>query len=125
MQHHLPFVKARFSNVYGPREILGAGQWRGTEHTVWRNVIPTFVWRSLMRQALFLDNGGNTSRDFIFMRRLARGLMACALKGKAGEIYNLATGKETTILQLATIINEYTGNTVALELKPAREWDRS
>ena len=78
-----------------------------------------------MRQALFLDNGGNTSRDFIFVEDLARGLMACALKGKAGEIYNLATGKETTILQLATIINEYTGNTVALELKPAREWDRS
>ena len=86
-QYHLPFVKARFSNVYGPREILGAGQWRGTEHTVWRNVIPTFVWRSLMGQALFLDNGGNTSRDFIFVEDLARGLMACALKGKAGEIF--------------------------------------
>ena len=39
----LPFVKARFSNVYGPREILGAGQWRGTVHTVWRNVTPTFI----------------------------------------------------------------------------------
>ena len=26
----LPFVKARFQNVYGPREILGAGHWRGT-----------------------------------------------------------------------------------------------
>ena len=41
--HGLPFVKARFQNVYGPREILGAGQWRGTSHTVWRNVTPTFV----------------------------------------------------------------------------------
>ena len=28
----LPFVKARFQNVYGPREILGAGSWRGTPH---------------------------------------------------------------------------------------------
>lgn len=124
-QHKLPFVKARFSNVYGPREILGAGQWRGTVHTVWRNVTPTFVWRSLNGEALPLDNGGNASRDFIFVEDMARGLMACALKGAAGEVYNLATGKETSILDLASIINEYTGNTTPLDLRPARDWDRS
>ena len=121
----MPFVKARFSNVYGPREILGAGQWRGTVHTVWRNVMPTFIWRSLNGEALPLDNGGNTSRDFIFVEDMARGLMACALKGEVGEVYNLATGKETTILQLATLINEFTGNKMPVDLKPARDWDRS
>jgi UDP-glucose 4-epimerase len=124
-QHKLPFVKARFSNVFGPREILGAGQWRGTVHTVWRNVTPTFVWRSLNGEALPLDNGGNASRDFIFVEDMARGLMACALKGSAGGVYNLATGKETSILELATLINEYTGNTTPLDLRPARDWDRS
>lgn len=124
-QHQLPFVKARFSNVYGPREILGAGQWRGTVHTVWRNVTPTFIWRSLNGEALPLDNGGNTSRDFIFVEDMARGLMACALKGQSGGVYNLATGKETTILQLATLINEFTGNKTPVDLKPARDWDRS
>jgi UDP-glucose 4-epimerase len=124
-QHQLPFVKARFSNVYGPREILGSGQWRGTVHTVWRNVTPTFIWRSLNGEALPLDNGGNTSRDFIFVEDMARGLMACALKGQAGGVYNLATGKETTILQLATLINEFTGNKTPVDLKPARDWDRS
>ena len=124
-QHKLPFVKARFSNVYGPREILGAGHWRGTIHTVWRNVTPTFIWRSLNGEALPLDNGGNASRDFIFVEDMARGLMACALKGDSGEVYNLATGKETSILELANIINEFTGNKASLDLKPAREWDRS
>ena len=124
-QYQMPFVKARFSNVYGPREILGAGQWRGTVHTVWRNVTPTFVWRSLNGEALPLDNGGNTSRDFIFVEDMARGLMACALKGEAGGVYNLATGKETTILQLATLINEFTGNKTPVDIKPARDWDRS
>jgi UDP-glucose 4-epimerase len=124
-RHQLPFVKARFSNVYGPREILGAGQWRGTVHTVWRNVTPTFIWRSLNGEALPLDNGGNASRDFIFVEDMARGLMGCALKGQPGEIYNLATGKETSILELATLINQYTGNKTPLDLKPARDWDRS
>ena len=92
---------------------------------MWRNVTPTFIWRSLNGERLPLDNGGNTSRDFIFVEDMARGLMACALRGAVGEVYNLATGCETTILQLAEIINEYTGNTASLELKPARGWDRS
>lgn len=124
-QHQLPFVKARFSNVYGPREILGAGEWRGTVHTVWRNVIPTFIWRSLNSEALPLDNDGNTSRDFIYVEDMARGLMACALKGAVGEVYNLAAGKESTIRELAALINEYTGNKTPVDLKPARDWDRS
>lgn len=124
-QHQLPFVKARFSNVYGPREILGAGQWRGTVHTVWRNVTPTFIWRSLQGEALPLDNGGNASRDFIFVEDMARGLMACALRGVAGDVYNLATGRETSILELATLINEYTDNKTPMNIRPARDWDRS
>jgi nucleoside-diphosphate-sugar epimerase len=125
MRYGLPVVKARFSNVYGPREILGAGRWRGTVHTVWRNVTPTFIWKSLHGEALPLDNGGQNSRDFIFVEDIVRGLIACALNGRPGEVYNLATGRETTILDLATLINELTGNTTPLDLKPARDWDRS
>lgn len=125
IRHGLPIVKARFSNVYGPREILGAGRWRGTAHTVWRNVTPTFIWKSLNGESLPLDNGGNTSRDFIFVEDMARGLMACALRGEAGGVYNLATGRETTILELANAINVATGNKSPLDLKPARDWDRS
>lgn len=121
----LPFVKARFQNVYGPREILGAGQWRGTRHTVWRNVTPTFIWKSLHGEALPLDNAGNASRDFIYVEDIVRGLIACAQAGTPGEAYNLASGQETSILQLAELINELTGNATALDLKPARDWDRS
>jgi UDP-glucose 4-epimerase len=124
-RHGLPFVKARFQNVYGPREILGAGRWRGTAHTVWRNVVPTFVWKSLCGEALPLDNGGSGTRDFIFVEDVVRGLIACAEKGEPGQAYNLASGVETTIADLARLINEVTGNTTAVELRPARDWDRS
>lgn len=126
--HHrydLPFIKARFQNVYGPREILGAGQWRGTQHTVWRNVIPTFIWKSILGEALPLDNGGNASRDFIFVEDMVRGLIACATKGVPGEAYNLASGVETKITDLADKINELTGNRKPVDLRPARDWDRS
>jgi UDP-glucose 4-epimerase len=124
-RYGLPFVKARFQNVYGPREILGAGRWRGTQHTVWRNVIPTFIWKSIHGEALPLDNGGNASRDFIFVEDMAKGLVACALKGDPGEAYNLASGVETTIAELAYQINKLTGNQTPVDLRPARDWDRS
>jgi len=124
-RHGVPFVKARFQNVFGPGEILGAGRWRGTPHTVWRNVTPTFIWKSLHREALPLDNAGNTSRDFIFVQDLVEGLMLCALRGAPGEVYNLASGIETTILDLARLINELTGNPTPIALAPARDWDHS
>jgi len=124
-RHKLPFVRARFQNVYGPGEILGAGRWRGTPHTVWRNVPPTFIWKALNREALPVENGGIATRDFIFVEDIARGLMACAECGISGEAYNLASGVETSILDLAQLINELTGNPTPIALTPARDWDRS
>lgn len=123
--HGIPFVKARFQNVYGPGEILGAGVWRGTAATVWRNVTPTFVYRALQRQALPVENGGVATRDFIYVDDIVDGLMRCAVLGEPGETYNLASGVETSILDLATTINELTGNPAGLHLRPARDWDRS
>ena len=122
---NLPFVTARFQNVYGPREILGAGRWRGTPHTVWRNVTPTFIWNALHRRGLPVENGGLATRDFIYVDDLARGLIACATNGAPGHAYNLASGVETSILALAMQINEQTENSTPIDLKPARDWDRS
>lgn len=121
----MPFVKARFQNVYGPGEILGAGCWRGTPETVWRNVTPTFVWRSLTGQALPLENAGQATRDFIFVEDIVDGLLRCAAFGTAGEVYNLASGAETTIAELAAAIDRLTGNRMPPHVKPARDWDRS
>lgn len=123
--HGLPVVRARFQNVYGPGEVLGAGQWRGTPATVWRNVTPTFIYKALDGQPLPLENGGAATRDFIYVDDIVEGLVACALKGTPGEAYNLASGVETTILELATRINELTGNPAGVNLKPRRHWDNS
>ncbi|MGE3406112.1 MAG: NAD-dependent epimerase/dehydratase family protein [Pirellulales bacterium] len=125
MRHKLPVVKARFQNVYGPGEILGAGAWRGTPATVWRNVTPTFVYKSIKHMPLPLENGGDASRDFIFVDDIAEGLMRCAAFGEAAGVYNLASGQETTIRQLAEAINRHTGNPTPVQLLPKRDWDRS
>jgi len=124
-RHGLPVVKARFQNVYGPGEVLGAGRWRGTVNTVWRNVTPTFIFKALHHEALPIENGGIASRDLIYVEDMAEGLIACATRGTAGEVYNLASGVETTIKDLAELINELAGNPRPIELAPARDWDHS
>jgi UDP-glucose 4-epimerase len=124
-RHGLPVVKARFQNVYGPGEVLGAGEWRGTINTIWRNVTPTFIYKALKHEALPIENGGIASRDLIYVEDMAEGLMACATRGEAGEVYNLASGVETTIKDLAELINELAGNPTPIELAPARDWDHS
>jgi UDP-glucose 4-epimerase len=124
-QHGLPVVRARFQNIYGPGEILGAGQWRGTPATVWRNVTPTFIYKALHGQPLPVDNGGVATRDFIYVDDIVEGLLRCAVAGESGEVYNLASGQETTILELANLVNELTGNSAQLDYRPQRSWDHS
>lgn len=124
-QHALPTVRARFQNVYGPGEILGAGEWRGTPATVWRNVTPTFVFRALKGWPLTVENQGIATRDFIFVEDVAEGLMACALKGEPGEVYNIAGGEETSIMELAEKINALAENGTPVRYLPKRDWDNS
>lgn len=124
-QHGLPVVRARFQNVYGPWEILGSGNWRGTYATIWRNVVPTFIYRALADQDILLDNEGVATRDFIFVEDICRGLMLCALKGEAGDVYNIGSGVETTIAELADIIIELAQSRSLLKMMPKREWDTS
>lgn len=124
-RHGVPFVKARFQNVYGPGEVLGAGRWRGTVNTVWRNVTPTFIYKALKGEALPVENGGIATRDLIYVADMAEGLIACATCGEPGGVYNLASGVETSIRELAELINELTGNRTPIALASARDWDHS
>lgn len=124
-QHGLPTVRARFQNVFGPGEVLGAGSWRGTPATVWRNVTPTFVYSALKGMSLPVQNKGIATRDFIYVDDICRGLMACAIRGKPGDVYNLASGREHSISELAQTINELTNNRAGIEYLPQRAWDHS
>ena len=120
-----PIVRVRFQNVYGPGEILGAGDWRGTPATVWRNVTPTFIYKSLATQSLTIENEGIATRDFIYVDDIVEGLICAAANGTPGDVYNLASGKETTIKELAQLVTEKTGNTASPVFLPKRVWDHS
>ena len=124
-RYGLPVVKARFQNVYGPGEILGAGQWRGTPATIWRNVTPTFVYKAIKNEPLPVEGNGEATRDFIYVEDVAAGLLTCSVRGIAGEVYNVASGEETSIRELATVINQITGNPTPIKFTPKRDWDHS
>lgn len=121
----VPVVKARFQNVYGPGEILGAGEWRGTPATVWRNVTPTFIYRAIKGMDLTVENGGIATRDFIYVEDIVNGLILCALNGTVGGVYNIASGVETSILDLANMIIELANTQAKVKYMPERNWDHS
>ena len=72
-----------------------------------------------------LENNGIATRDFIYVDDIVDGLIACALKGQTGGVYNIASGVETSIAELGSLINEISGNKSLIDSKPARSWDRS
>jgi nucleoside-diphosphate-sugar epimerase len=74
---------------------------------------------------LTVENEGRATRDFIFVDDIVRGLMLCASLGRPGEVYNLASGVETSIQELARLVNEQTGNPTPIEYLPPRSWDHS
>ena len=119
----LDVIRVRFQNVYGPREILGAGVWRGTEHTIWRNVIPVFVWKMLGNQPVQVY--GNGGRDFIFVEDLVKGIIQSQKLGKNGQVYNLATGIETKIYDVATMVKLILSSKSEIQLMQRRSWDNS
>lgn len=87
----LPTASARIFSAYGP------GLRRQLVWDVCEKVLST--------GRLALRGTGGESRDFIHAADIARGLLVLATKAPCeGEIYNLASGRETTVAELATLL---------------------
>jgi UDP-glucose 4-epimerase len=116
--HHymrIPVVRARFFNVFGPGEIPGR----------YRNVIPNFVYRALLGKVLTITGTGEETRDFTYVDDIVAGVLACAENdGAVGQAFNLASGRETRVIDLARTINAETGNGAGIEFAGSRDWDR-
>jgi len=114
--HHygLNTVNCRFFNSFGPGEVPGQ----------YRNVIPNFVYWSMLKKSLPLTGTGEETRDFTYVLDLVQGLIKAAYYEKAiGQAFNLASGKETKISDLIEMVNQATGNTTPITQYPSRKWD--
>jgi nucleoside-diphosphate-sugar epimerase len=75
-------------------------------------------------EALPITGTGEETRDFNYVSDTVAGIIAAVeTPTRPGDIFNLASGRETTIRALAETINEITGNRAGLAFKPRRGWD--
>jgi len=115
-QNHygLQVVKPRFFNSYGPGEVPGQ----------YRNVIPNFIYWAMKGLPLPITGTGQETRDFTYVGDIVDGLLrAGVFESAVGQEFNLASGVETRIIDLAQMINEATGNTAGIRYVQRRKWD--
>ena len=114
--YKLPVAIARYFNVYGPGEVPG----------MYRNVIPNFFWWAMHGQPLPITGTGEETRDFTFVEDIVDGTLRMGVVEEAvGEAINLASEKETRVIDLANWVNEMTGNKTGMVFKPRRDWDKA
>jgi UDP-glucose 4-epimerase len=110
----LKVVKPRFFNSYGPGEVPGQ----------YRNVIPNFIYWAMRGQPLPITGTGEETRDFTYVGDIVDGLLrAGSMESAIGQEFNLASGVETRIIDLAHMINEATGNRASIAFAQRRKWD--
>ncbi|GAG89565.1 unnamed protein product, partial [marine sediment metagenome] len=94
----LETVSLRYFNVFGPRQSLE------NEYAV---VIPKFITCILKGENPPIYGDGHQSRDFIFISNVIEAnLKAIESPGISGEVFNIACGKDYTVLELLRILNE-------------------
>jgi nucleoside-diphosphate-sugar epimerase len=112
--YDMKVTKARFFNSYGPGEVPGQ----------YRNVIPNFIYWAMKGESLPITGTGEETRDFTFVGDLVDGLLRAGyFESAVGEEFNLASGAETRIVDLANLVNKATDNSSGIKFAAKRKWD--
>lgn len=113
--HRVPSVGLRFFNVYGPRQ---------DPSSPYSGVIAVFCDRLARCQPIVVHGDGLQSRDFIFVDDVVGFLLAAmARSGTGARVFNVCTGRGTTIIELAETLGKVAGAGVAFEFAPPRAGD--
>lgn len=110
-----PTVVIRPFNAYGPRSHHEGDS---------GEVIPKFLLRALAGRPLIVFGDGKQTRDFTYVADTARGILEVGTSAKAvGETFNLGTGKEITIRELADEVTRLVGVDTKIESDIPRPGD--
>jgi UDP-glucose 4-epimerase len=110
-------VALRYFNVFGPRQ---------DPKSPYSGVISIFVDRILGGRALTFFGDGSQSRDFVYVANVIDANILAATrpsKGVSGRVFNVACGKRTTLVDLATLIERAAGRTVERSFGEPRAGD--
>lgn len=92
----------RVFSIYGP--------WRFPKNDTSSGVIPLFVSKIMNNEPLTIMGDGKQTKDFINVHDVIQALMLSAEKNTNGEVFNIGTGKATSINELARIIMDLIPN---------------
>ncbi len=114
--YQLPVSVLRLSNVFGP------GQ---SPSNPYCGVIAKFFEAVKKKKPLIIYGDGQQTRDFTFIEDALQAFLLAAVKEKAiGQVYNVGTGIETTVIKLANEIKRITGFTEGfIQFRPKRPVD--
>jgi len=107
----LPVVIARLFNTVGPRQTGQYGM-----------VVPRFVQQALLNHPLTVYGDGKQSRCFAYVGDVVEALAKLMENDKCiGQIYNIGTNEEISILDLAKKVKELTNSSSQIKLIPYDE----
>jgi UDP-glucose 4-epimerase len=108
----LRYVMLRYFNVYGPRmDIYG----------VYTEVLIRWMERVSAGKGPLIFGDGRQTMDFVFAEDIARANLAAAEADVTDEVFNVASGTETSLNDLAHILLRVMGSDAPLEYGPERK----
>lgn len=113
----LETVIFRYFNVFGPRQ---------DPASEYSSVIPLFVTRLIDDARPIIYGDGLQSRDFVYIQNVVNAnLIACTAPTEqvSGQVFNIASGERTSLLQLLSAINQELGKAIEPDFRPARVGD--
>lgn len=112
----LETICIRYFNVFGPRQ---------DPNGPYAAVIPKFIERMLAGQQPIIFGDGQHSRDFTYVENVVHAnlLAAAAPSAAAGGVYNAATGRSISLLELIAALNKALGTQLAPDFHPPRIGD--
>jgi nucleoside-diphosphate-sugar epimerase len=111
----LETVVLRFFNVFGPRQRPGSA---------YASVIPSFINAMLAGNPPVIEGDGKQARDFVYVRDLICALKkALIVSNASGRTYNVAGGRQTSVLELYEQIRDILGTDLEPVFVAARAGD--
>jgi UDP-glucose 4-epimerase len=107
----LRYVALRYFNVYGPRMDIES---RYTE------VLVRWMERIGAGLAPIIFGEGSETMDFVYVSDIARANVLAALSPVSGEVFNVATGVETSLRSLASMLLAAMGSNLQPQFAPQR-----
>jgi UDP-glucose 4-epimerase len=107
----LDYVALRYFNVYGPRmDIYG----------VYTEVLVRWMERIHAGQPPLILGDGRQTMDFVYIPEIARANVLAAESDVTDAVYNIASGTETSLLELAEKLLKVMGSDLEVEFGPER-----